>query len=885
MRERSHAEGGLSAGEPIELLTAQAPIGIVRTRGDGTVLDANPAFCAMLGYTCDELRGRSFFAFTHPDDRDLDVDKLAQVYAGEVASYALQKRLRRKDGAYLWTRTTTSAVRDGAGAPLFACAFVEDIDALHRADDERRRADRRFQLLARLSPVGMFHLDAAGCCHYVNEEWSKITGRTLPEALGNGWLRVVHPADAERLLPGWQAAIARGRPIHAEHRVLRPDGTVVHVLCQIAEAHDAGSRVFVGTLTDITDRVQAEFDRARLAAIVESSVDGVLLVDPGGLVQTWNAGAEQISGHTADDMIGRPLCSLAVGREAELRCALLRVGGGEVVRELELVLRRQDGREFDAAITACPVRAADGTTSAISVIVRDVTRRKQIERELRHSEERFRLIVEATAKIVWSLDDDARMLGDSPSWRAFTGQTRDEMHGHGWLGRLAPADRARAHEAWAAARATRGVFCCEGRVLRADGTWADTIARAVPLPDQDGAPREWVGVSIDVTEERELLRRVSESEAKFRRVYESGLIGLVFTDRRGQIRDANPEFLRIVGYDPADLAAGALRWDQVAPRADDGPPAGWFAPSERPHEGELVRKDGRRVAVMVGCAALGDAEGDQTVAFVLDVSERRAAEVQREALVADLRRAMHYYDMFIGVLSHDLRSPLAAILMSAGLALRRCEDEQLAKILRRIADSGQRMLRMIEQLLDATRVRAAGALTIERTPADLAVICRAIVDELEHAHPDAEIVLESAGSTGGEWDIDRVSQLASNLIGNAIQHAAESRRITIRVDGTDPATVRLRVHNMGSIPPALQASIFDPFRRAAETSSKSAGLGLGLYITRQIALAHGGDVTVTSTPEGGTTFFVELPRLPAPDAHPPAEADAATPLMRGDAAP
>ena len=761
MSGRSHADGALSTEEQCELLTAQAPIGILRTRRDGTLLAVNPALCDLLGFAGDDLLGRRLFDLLHPDDRELEDAKRAQVFAGEIASYTLKKRLRHKDGAYRWTRTTTSAVRDPAGAPLFSLCFVEDIDALQRADEERRKSERQFQLLARMSPVGMFHVDAAGSCLYVNDEWTRITGRTLPEALGDGWLRAIHPDDAP-LLPDWRTAPADGRPRQVELRILRPDGAVVDVLFQLAGAHDAaGQRVFVGTITDITARVQAEFDRARLAAIVESSVDGVLLLDASGTILTWNAGAEQLFGWSAAEMVGRPICSVAPGQELELRRALLRVRAGEVVHELETVRRRKDGSEFDATITACPVRAADGSTSAISVIVRDVSRRKDAERALRRSEERFRLIVQATAQIVWSCDADGRFLEDSPSWRAFTGQTHDEMKGWGWLDRVHDEDRPRVRAAIAAAIASRRTFECEDRIRRADGGWADTLARAVPLLDPDGRVREWIGVNIDV-------------------------------------------------------------------------------------------------------------------------SERRAAEREREALVADLRRAMHYYDMFIGVLSHDLRSPLAAIMMTAELALRRCRDDALEKVLRRIADSGQRMLRMIEQLLDATRVRAAGGLTIQRTAADLAAICRAIVDELEHAHPDAEIVLDARGPTHGEWDVDRVSQLASNLIGNAIQHAAGPRRITIVVDGTDPAVVRLTIHNMGSIAPGLLSSIFDPFRRAAEASAHHPeGLGLGLYITRQIALAHGGDVTVVSTPAVGTTFSVDLPRHHVPDTHPPG----APPLLRGDAAP
>jgi len=142
---------------------------------------------------------------------------------------------------------------------------------------------------------------------------------------------------------------------------------------------------------------------------------------------------------------------------------------------------------------------------------------------------------------------------------------------------------------------------------------------------------------------------------------------------------------------------------------------------------------------------------------------------------------------------------------------------------------------------------------------DLDALSRNVVSELRVAFPGRELVVVSDGDANGHWDHDRLAQVLSNLVGNAIQHGDTGAPIIVRIDGTDAATVGLHVHNRGTIAPQHLPSLFDPFRRAAAKGS-SPGLGLGLYITKLIATAHGGDVSVTSDDEKGTTFSVSLPR-------------------------
>jgi signal transduction histidine kinase len=174
------------------------------------------------------------------------------------------------------------------------------------------------------------------------------------------------------------------------------------------------------------------------------------------------------------------------------------------------------------------------------------------------------------------------------------------------------------------------------------------------------------------------------------------------------------------------------------------------------------------------------------------------------------------------------------------------------------------MARMIEQLLDLTRTRHGGGIPIDPRPVDLAEVARRIVDELEIAYPEhtLNLTVDARAQTIGEWDPDRLAQVVSNLVGNAIHHGRVDHPIEVCI-GDDGNAVTLVVHNMGEpIPAHYLPVIFDPFQGTKGARRK--GLGLGLFITKQILLAHGGQIDVESNPTRGTTFTVRLPRTQKP---------------------
>jgi signal transduction histidine kinase len=210
-------------------------------------------------------------------------------------------------------------------------------------------------------------------------------------------------------------------------------------------------------------------------------------------------------------------------------------------------------------------------------------------------------------------------------------------------------------------------------------------------------------------------------------------------------------------------------------------------------------------------------------------------------------------DRYIGILGHDLRNPLSAIMMAAAMLER--NPDSVTRRAARIRRSAARMALMISDVLDFARGRLDSGVPIQPRPTDMRAICADIVDELGEAHPDREIMFEVNGDVTGVWDPDRLQQAISNLVGNALEHSDSV--VTIRMVGAD-ANVAVMVHNAGAAIPAADIPLlFEAFRKRNQHGT---GLGLGLYIVKEIARAHGGTASVDSTDACGTTFTIVVPR-------------------------
>lgn len=222
-------------------------------------------------------------------------------------------------------------------------------------------------------------------------------------------------------------------------------------------------------------------------------------------------------------------------------------------------------------------------------------------------------------------------------------------------------------------------------------------------------------------------------------------------------------------------------------------------------------------------------------------------------------------NLLLGVLGHDLRTPLGVVHMSASYLLRSDTlDGAQSKVVARILTSAERMSSMVRDILDFTQTAFGVTLPIAPEPANFGHLTKNIVNEVSTLHPDSEILFHAEGPLAGRWDPARIGQMLSNLVANAVQHGS-AYPVSVTVTGTE-AGVSVEVHNKGNpIPADAQQNLFSPLRQLrdgeGERRAGSSGLGLGLYIAREIAMAHGGSVEFKSD-DGGTMFRVCLPWAP-----------------------
>ncbi|WP_322032594.1 hybrid sensor histidine kinase/response regulator [Paraburkholderia sp. J76] len=238
----------------------------------------------------------------------------------------------------------------------------------------------------------------------------------------------------------------------------------------------------------------------------------------------------------------------------------------------------------------------------------------------------------------------------------------------------------------------------------------------------------------------------------------------------------------------------------------------------------------------------------------LELQKRQLAEQ-----LAATRQMLEANELLMAVLSHDLRTPLSAVMASAEYLKRASADEKIVTAGQRIENCGRRMTRMVEQLLDLARLQG-GRLSLSRTTVQLDALCHAVIEEFASNAPAGRVRFERHGNPVGRWDADLIAQAISNLVSNALTHGERETPVHVSVFGESPAEVLVTVQNRGVIAPDVVPLLFDAFGTAPHVRQHGSGLGLGLHIVRLIARTHGGEVTVHSNDQHGTAFTLRLPR-------------------------
>ena len=577
------------------------------------------------------------------------------------------------------------------------------------------------------------------------------------------------------------------------------------------------------------------------------------------------------------DVLGRPLLDglpelRGQGFDTLLR-EVMKTGESYVGKERLARLDRHRGGALAGTYFTfiyAPIRGEDGAIDRVMVVVSDVTAEVSARRLVEESEEKFRRIVSQVQAGIAQTDLSGRFTLTNDRYREIVGRSEAE------LSQLTIRDVTHAEDLGITLDAFENLVrsgspaVLEKRYTKPDGSivWVqDSISR---VQDRDGRPEGAVAVTIDITKRRfaeQALLEAEQAAAHLAAIVTSSDDAIISTELDGTIRSWNKSAEHLYGYTANEVLGQSVVLLVPLDRPNEEPDIlRRIAAGETIDHYETVRrrKDGRMVEISLTVSPVRDGRGHITGAAKIarDIGEQKRVQREREARVAEIERSLEFSERFVGILGHDLRNPLGAIITASELLLRREHGERIARPIQRIHNSAERMTRMIEQILDLTRARIGGGIPIRPTAIDLGALVANLVEELEGAAPQ-QIEVVSAGDLHGHWDGDRLGQVVSNLLANAIEHGEASAVVRLTLDGTGAEVVRFSVWNAGVVPTQLLPIMFEPFRGATATSrkgKKTKGLGLGLYIVQQLVHAHLGTVEVRSSVEG-TTFVVTLPRV------------------------
>ncbi|MBZ4398628.1 MULTISPECIES: ATP-binding protein [unclassified Myxococcus] len=359
---------------------------------------------------------------------------------------------------------------------------------------------------------------------------------------------------------------------------------------------------------------------------------------------------------------------------------------------------------------------------------------------------------------------------------------------------------------------------------------------------------------------KEELRRASEV---FRAIHEGTTDSVYTKDLEGRYQLINASGARAVGYEVEQMV-GRTDHELFAPEV-----ARVNAANDREvlafgrtvtYEDAQPGVEGPRVWLSTK-GVLRDGDGKVVGLFGIsrDITQRKWAE-------EEARRHSEFQEQLMGIVSHDIRSPLGAIMNWSRVMAESGTAEDARRTSQRIATAAVRIERLTRLLLDFTRTRLMGGVAIEPRPMDLKDLALRVAHEFRVAYPERVIEVEHKGNTQGMWDPDRLGQVASNLLENALKFGPSDTPVRLEVRATRGNKVVLEVHNGGRpIPAHLLPHLFEPFRSGPQTTrTLKMSYGLGLYIVREIVQAHGGGIEVSSTEEDGTSFTVTLPRRSLP---------------------
>jgi PAS domain S-box-containing protein len=648
-----------------------------------------------------------------------------------------------------------------------------------------------------------------------------------------------------------------------------PVGKLVDLLCEVAARPAADMPPHAGGAPAVPPYVQRgeltvdqhvlDEHLERFREVFDQAAIGMATMTLAGNLVRANDAMARLLDSTAAELVGAYYGQVTDGRDAEVAAALEEIGRRPVeTLRLEHRLRDRDDRLLLA--TLAPVRDSLGRPLYVFLQLQDVTAERAALEELRRSEERFRLLVEAVEDYaIFMIDPEGRVASWNAGAQRAQGYAAGEIVGKHFRVFYPAEVASRGHPEHELEVALReGHYEEEGWRIRKDGTRFYAFVVITAVHDERGRHLGFAKVTRDITERRAAEEQLRQSEQRFRLLVETIRDYAIFMlDTSGRIVSWNTGAQRLNGWTAEEIIGQHFRTFYPAEVAAAGHPEHELEVALREghyeEEGWRIRKDGSRFWANVLITTAHDAEGRHIgfAKITRDTSERRELE-QR------LRQAAEDQANFLAVTAHELRSPVGVLGSSAEMLARHweeLEEEERADLFAAMGSSTVRLRRLLDDLLTASRLQAS-ALSLTPAPVSVADVVADAVSTVTRTRPDADIRTHVPDDVTVRGDRDRLAQALENLVANAVRHGVPPVRVEARVVGEE---VQVRVSDEGAgVPAPVVPRLFERFA----TGAGRTGTGLGLFIVRELARAHGGDARYEQATEGGRgAFLITLPLL------------------------
>ncbi len=587
-------------------------------------------------------------------------------------------------------------------------------------------------------------------------------------------------------------------------------------------------------------------------AVIDSETDTLLDLNPAFAA---------MHGYEESELLGKNFATLlAASDEPHLRS--LQESGKVTFESLHL---RKNGQTFPVLTDMTTFRDASGKATERAAYFSDISARILAERVSRHSQERFKTAVEVVGDIIWTNSPDGRMEGEQHAWRHYTGQSHEQYQGYGWADALHPDDHDRTLAAWKEAVAGSQKFVIEHRVRRYDGVYRLFSVRALPLFDDLGQVREWVGVHADITDERESRDRLEGSEARFRGLA-TALPQVIWSTRPdGQFEYTNPAWTDYLGAETVQTGGWESVMhpddvDSILPRWREATSAG------QSFDFQVRLKsvaDGAFRCFLCRSVPLFDAAGQVIRWFgsCTDIEEQSERANDLRTSNEALRRSNTDLEQFAYAASHDLQEPLRMVALYTQLLGEEFSaqlDDEARYYIDQAKKGALRMETLLHALLSYSLVTTSSVSLESRADANTSM--RDAIDNLESliARSGATIHFEDLPDV--HMPAVRLTQLFQNLIGNSLKYRREKvpPEVTISAvrQGAERWLFAVKDNGIGIAPEFLN-HVFGIFKRMH--GQEYEGTGIGLAICQRIVENAGGRIWAESEVGQGTTFFFTLP--------------------------